>query len=276
MLFRKSGERVSPVALNVFKNGVALVLFVATLPVIGVCFFPADSTTKDWITLLVSGAIGIGVADSLFFASLNRLGASNSAIVDCLYSPFVILCAWLHLREKIGLTILLAMGLMAGAILVGTWEPGPAASKANRRQLASGVALGICAMFLMAIGIVLAKPVLAHSNGWWVTTVRLCGGGALLAVHGATRKHRSDVLRCLRPSREWFYTVPAAIVGAYIALILWIQGMKYTYASIASVLNQMSTIFILILAAVFLKERVTARKVLAIGMAFVGALIVAV
>ncbi|MBI5536391.1 MAG: DMT family transporter [Deltaproteobacteria bacterium] len=275
MFFRKSGERVTPVALNVFKNTVGMVLFLVTLPILGITFFPSGQSTSDWLVLLLSGAIGIGVADSLFFASLNRLGASNSAIVDCLYSPFVILCAWLYLRESIGLSILVAMAMMAGAILVGTWEPKKAASGLTRKQLLSGIVLGIAAMFLMAVGIVLAKPVLAHANGWWVTTVRLLGGGVLLMVHGMTRRHRADVIRCFRPSRQWLYTVPAAVVGAYIALIMWIQGMKYTFASIASVLNQMSTIFVLILAAVFLKERVTVRKVIAIAMAFAGAVIVA-
>jgi drug/metabolite transporter (DMT)-like permease len=276
MFFRKSGEHVAPVALNLFKNSVALGLFLITLPLIGVQFFPADQSMKDWLTLLASGAIGIGVADSLFFASLNRLGASNSAIVDCLYSPFVVLSAWLYLREPVGIAVMVAVLLMAGAILVGTWEPRRSSKKLSRAQIAWAVFLGVVAMALMAIGIVLAKPVLAHANGWWVTTVRLLGGASLLSVHGMTRGHRAQVLGCFRPSRAWFYTIPAAIVGSYVALILWILGMKYTYASVASVLNQTSTVFILILAGLFLKERITFRKVIAIGMAFAGALLVAV
>lgn len=276
MFYRKSGEHVQPVALNLFKNSVGLALFLVTLPLLGIPMLPADQGRQEWLVLFASGAIGIGVADSLFFASLNRLGASNSAIVDCLYSPFVVLCAWLYLHEPIGLPVLLAMALMAGAILVANWEPRRAPSTLNRSQIVQGVALGIVAMLLMAVGIVLAKPVLAHANPWWVTAVRLLGGAALLGVHGLMRSQRADVVRCFRPNRAWWFTVPAAVIGSYVALILWIFGMKYTYASIASVLNQMSTIFIVILAGIFLKERISARRVAAIVMAFAGAVIVAV
>jgi drug/metabolite transporter (DMT)-like permease len=276
MFFRKSGEHVQPVALNLFKNSVALVLFLITLPLLGVPLLPAEQGRQDWLVLLLSGAIGIGIADSLFFASLNRLGASNSAIVDCLYSPFIVLSAWLYLHEPIGIPILLAMALMALAILVANWDPGRLRSAPSRAHIAQGVVLGVVAMALMAVGIVVAKPVLSRANPWWVTTVRLMGGALFLAVHGSMRAHRADVLKCFKPSRAWWYTIPAAVVGAYIALILWIFGMKYTYASIASVLNQMSTIFVVLLAAFFLKERITARKVVAIVMAFAGAVIVAV
>ena len=41
--------------------------------------------------MVVSGALGIGVADTMFFECLERLGASKTAVVECLYSPVVIL-----------------------------------------------------------------------------------------------------------------------------------------------------------------------------------------
>jgi drug/metabolite transporter (DMT)-like permease len=49
--------------------------------------------------------------------------------------------------------------------------------------------------------------------------------------------------------------------------------MKYTTASRAAILNQMSTIFIFILAAVFLKEKITTNKAVAICLAVSGALL---
>jgi drug/metabolite transporter (DMT)-like permease len=57
---------------------------------------------------------------------------------------------------------------------------------------------------------------------------------------------------------------------------VWIAGMKHTQASIASALNQMSTIFIFVLAAIFLKEKVTRTKLLAVVLAMLGALLVSV
>ena len=271
ILFRKSGEHVSPVALNLFKNAVGLGLFLVTLPLLGVPLIPEQASWRDWTALVASGVIGIAVADSMFFASLNRLGAGNVAIVDSLYSPFVIVCAFVYLREPVTASVLGAMVLVTAAILVGTWRP---RMPGVRRQVVGGVALGLGAVFFMAVALVLLKPVLAHSDPWWVTTVRLMAGTAFLAVQAAGKRHRADVWRSFRPGRGWLVTVPAALVGCYLAMITWIWGMKYTYASTASILNQMSTIFVLVLAAIFLRERVTMRRAAAVAMAFAGAVLV--
>jgi drug/metabolite transporter (DMT)-like permease len=61
----------------------------------------------------------------------------------------------------------------------------------------------------------------------------------------------------------------------YFALLFWIAGFKYTYASLAAILNQTSVIFALILASVFLKERFTRRKLAAVVLAFAGVAIIA-
>jgi drug/metabolite transporter (DMT)-like permease len=284
IMFRKGGEQVPPVALNFFKDAVALLLFLVTLPLIGRSLAPPECGWREWVTLLVSGALGIGIADSLFFASLNRLGAVGSAVVDSLYSPFVVLCAFLYLAEPLRLPVVVGAALMVGAIIIGTAQtvaapdaPTAAAAPAahhERREAAVGVALGLGAMALMAIGIVIAKPVLNRVDPWWAATVRVIGGTALLAVQALFPRHRAAVVACFRPSRVWRFTIPAAVIGAYLAMVIWVMGFKYTTAGVAGVLNQTSSIFVLILAALFLRERITARKAVAIGMAFAGAVVV--
>jgi drug/metabolite transporter (DMT)-like permease len=52
--------------------------------------------------------------------------------------------------------------------------------------------------------------------------------------------------------------------------------MKYTLVSLAAILNQLSTVFIFLLAAIFLKEPVTVSRILAILLATVGAILAAV
>jgi len=264
ILFKKSGELVPPVVLNLFKGSVGLVLFLATMLVFGLPLFPADASRADWIVLLLSGAIGIGIADSLLFAALNRLGAGRNAIVDCLYSPLVILCSIVYLAEPLSAWLFVAIGGMIGAILIGTWRPATVSDPAELKSIRIGVGLGALSQLLMAIGIVMAKPVLDTSEPWWATTVRLVGGWGFLIVHGLMPAHRRSTIRAFTPGRQWLLTVPASVVGTYLALIFWILGMKYTYTTTASVLNQMSTIFMLVLATLFLKEALTWRKVVAI------------
>jgi drug/metabolite transporter (DMT)-like permease len=64
------------------------------------------------------------------------------------------------------------------------------------------------------------------------------------------------------------------VLGSYLALICWIAGMKYTKVGIAAILNQTSTMYILILAAIFLRERFTMRKLVASLVAVAGIILV--
>lgn len=274
ILFRKSGDTVPPVALNLFKGVVGLTLSLVTMAVLGVPFFPASASALDWTILAASGIVGIGIADTIFFVSLNRLGAGRIAIVDCLYSPFVILCSFLYLHEPLGVPLLAAVVLMGLAIFIGTWSPDPT-QRTLPRDLHVGVLLGILATFLMAAGIVAVKPILNRSDVWWALSVRLAAGVAFLAIQGSLPRHRASVLAALRPTRQWRITIPAAFVGTYLSIFFWTMGMKYTMTTIASVLNQLSNLFILVLAWLFLRERLGPRQWIAIAMG-VGAGVLAV
>lgn len=45
--------------------------------------------------------IGIGLADTLYFRALNRLGAGRMGIVGNFYSPFVLVLSFVFLGERL-------------------------------------------------------------------------------------------------------------------------------------------------------------------------------
>jgi len=116
ILFKKSGESVQPVALNMFKNVFAMILIVPTMYILGDSL-TGNFTWAEVILLLVSGALGIGIADTLFFKSLNLLGAGLSAIVDCLYSPSIIILAFFWLGERLAIIQILVLLMILSAVL---------------------------------------------------------------------------------------------------------------------------------------------------------------
>jgi drug/metabolite transporter (DMT)-like permease len=68
--------------------------------------------------------------------------------------------------------------------------------------------------------------------------------------------------------------LPGTVLGSFLSLIFWIAGMKYTQAGVAAILNQTSTIHILVLSAIFLGEPLTRRKMGAAALALTGILMV--
>ena len=279
LFFRKSGERATPVALNLFKGVTALLLLVPTMLLVDSHPMTVGHSRADWLWLAASGIIGIGIADTLFFASLNRLGAGRSAIVNCLYSPLVVLCSAALLSEPVGLALAGGAALMVTGILLESnpfasgATPGAAAIVARREQRI-GVALGVASMLMMAVGIVLAKPVLEHSDVMWASVVRVAGGTAVVALVGLHPKHHAAIRRTFAPSRQWLYTVPGAVIGTYLAMVVWLAGVKYTNAGVAAVLNQTSTLLVPLLAAPTLGEKLTRRKLGAVVLGFAGAVVV--
>jgi len=270
ILFKKSGDNFSPMALNLFKCTVTLVLLILTLLLCGIDFFP-EKPAYDWIMFCVSGLLGIALADTLFFIALSRLGAGMTAIVDCLYLPIVIFISFVFLDEILGIKGLLGAALVFTAIFVGS------ASKKGITvtgiDFFVGIILGIFAISLIAGSIVMLKRLLEDTNVLWASFARVLAGTIGLYLVVLLSPGRKKLLAELYPSKTWFSALPASVAGNYLAMIAWLAGMKYTMVSVAAVLNQLSTVFIFILAAIFLKEPVTLPRVSATILAVSGAIL---
>jgi drug/metabolite transporter (DMT)-like permease len=271
VLFKKSGESVHPVALNFFKGVVAMILYVPTLALAGVSL--VQDYPLSWYALLIaSGVIGLALGDSLLFKSLNMIGAGASALVSCLYSPFIIFLSWLWIDERLSWIQLAGVVLILAAVVEATRGEGGTQQKTRRRF--AGVVWGIAAVASMAVGVVMIKPILDQAPLLWSLQVRLIGGVAALALFLWVNPARKEILRSLtvKGSRTW--TASSSFIGGYLAMVVWLGGIKLTKASIASALNQTNTIFILVFAALILHERITAARVVAILLAGAGALLV--
>jgi drug/metabolite transporter (DMT)-like permease len=272
ILLKRSGESVSPFALNIFRVVVSTALLLPTLVLAGQAFWPGS--LRDVLILFASGIIAIAISDTLFHMSLNIVGAGISSVIDCLYAPLTVLFAAAVLGERLRTLQLLGMALVVVGVFTAAKHEPPRG--VTPRQLTLGVVWGVLAMITLAFGIVIAKPVLNHSPVLWATTMRQVGCLCVMGPAALLSPRRREILTVLRPSRAWRFSLPAAVLGSYLALLCWIAGMKYTKVGAAAILNQSSTIYVLILAAVFLKEPFTRRKSLAALLAAAGiALVIA-
>lgn len=270
ILFRKAGENVGPIALNLFKNVLSLILFCVSVLVVGQSLF-RDVPFSHYALLLLSGAIGIGVSDVLFFMTLNRLGAGLLAIVDTSYSPFIILLSFVFLGERLNSNQLIGVALIVGAVLGVSGMTGPTRERSGR-QLAIGITLGISQTLTQAISIVMIKQLLEDSPLIWANCWRLVGGIIASLIVLPFMPASSRRFASLRDRRNWPLLLGGATLGSYIALLCWLAGMKYTQASIAAALNQTSTLWIFLFAVWLLKEPITWKRLvgLVIGVAGVA------
>lgn len=288
IMFKRGGEEISPMALNLFKNLVSVALLIVTLPLAGSLLAPtynltafftpfSQLTQSEFLLLCASGILGIAVADSMLFASLNRIGVTRITIVDCLYSPSIIGFSWLLLGEQIsGSHVIGAILIVSGILfssLVGRKEVEIGAVAPTELWL--GIFYGILAIVSMAVGIVMVKPLLERLPLLWSTLLRVLAGSLALAAWMGIND-RKELKAAVTPAPAWRFNLPGAFLGSYVSMVFWIAGFKYTKeASIAGLLNQATIIFALPLSVLFLGERATWPKLIGVGLAATGVLFVA-
>ena len=272
ILFRIAGDTIHPLAMNLFKNWLALGLLAVTAVLAGSA---VPSVTPGTVGMFVlSGVLGIALSDWLFLTALVKLGAELTAIVDCAYSPFVIGLSFLFLGERMNGLQVVGVVLIVGAVLLITQKKSD--EKISRKALLSGVGIGVISMLFTAAGIVMVKPLLSSTPVLWASLFRMVGGAAAGTILWGAHPRRKEILRQLRSGANFRILIPASILSAYLSVLIWMAGMKYTEASIASALNQLNTIFIFLLAAVILKEKITPLKLAAVILAIAGAILVSV
>jgi len=273
ILFRRAGSKVAPIPLNLFKSTVGLLLLLLTMAVIGEPSWQQTST-RDLVILAISGVIGVALADTVFFYALNILGASRLAVVGAIYMPFVVLLSFVFLGDRFGPLQWFGSALAILAVVLASLPQGETGERPRRFVL--GAALGMLALGLMAVGIVMAKPALDRTPVVWASTLRL--GAAVVAMIPvlALLPARRTYFAPFRPTRIWSVILPGAVIGTYLAYMLWLGGIKYTDVSVAAILNQLHVIYTVILAAIFLGERLTLPKLAGVALAVAGSVLVVV
>ena len=272
IFIKRAGETYPPFALNLFRVGVSSGLLVLTTLAAGQDLLPAGVPLRTYLLLILSGVIAIGLADTMFHRGLNIVGAGVSAIIDCLYAPLVAAFAFLLLGERMSPSHLIGMGLIIGGVLTASRITPPEGG--TRREQIRGILWASGAMVALTLGVVIAKSVLADVPVLWATTVRQVGALGFMAVAAVVSPQRRAYLGVFRPRAGFRFAMAGTLLGSYLSLMLWLAGMKYTQAGIAAIINQTSSIFVLVFASLFLKEAFGRRKFLAAALAFGGILLV--
>jgi len=271
ILMRISGLTIPPLPLTLFRSFVAIVGFVVVL------LFTDDSLLPNydamtWLRLVASAILGISIADTLFAAALNRLGASLQALADCIYAPSVAVVGFFLFGE--GLT---AWELIGGALVISGVFVGMVKTKEidDPRDLIVGTVLAAGAHVIMALGILMVRDVIREGSMIWIAAFRFIVATAGLALFALARGKVDDITMGFRRRDTWKHMIPMGLLGSFLATLLWIAGFKYETPGRAAIYNQMSTVFIILLAWLILKEKMTPRKLAGVALAIAGALLVA-
>ena len=271
ILFDISTKNFTAIQLNVLKNFIGVFGFILTIVLFSI---PSPNfSQQDIFTLALSGFLGILIADGLFLESLRRLGSGISAVVSTIYTPTVFIIAFILFNETINLHSYIGGVLVLGGITISVFQPPKTIKK---RDLYIGILFGIIANILTAYSVLIIKPIMKNNSVIYVALYRFSIGFIFGILINILKSGIKQVIQKFKQGLTNQYVILGAFLGTYLSVIFWLAGYKYTLAGRAAIYNQLSTVFIIILARVFLKEPMTSKKIIGVSLAIFGAMIVSV
>jgi drug/metabolite transporter (DMT)-like permease len=270
ILFKIAGDSIRPLALNWYKTALTSLLLLPFLFAQGL----GGLTGNGMAMALLSGVLGIAVSDTLFFVALDRLGASQTAIVDCFYAPCAMLSAWAMLGEMPRAVQVAGALCVISAVLVVSLDRGRSRVNVDRRRLVTGFLAGVAAMATMGVSITVMKPILAHGSVWVVTELRALAALAVLTAAMALGRDWREQFASLGWHGAWRHALPASFLGNVVSMVFWVAAFKYTSVNSAAILNQTNMVFVVIMATWILKEPFSRHRLVGTALAFSGAVMV--
>ena len=167
ILFDLSSNKFNPLQINIVKNSLGVIGFIITIFILNIPY--PNFSNKSLIILVISGIIGVGVADLLFLDSLNKIGSSFSAIVATIYAPTVFIIANIFFDEIITLNVYIGTILVLGGIIVSTYNSPRLISS---HHLVTGVFYGVLAQILTALSVLSVKPIMVDNPILYVALIR--------------------------------------------------------------------------------------------------------
>ncbi|QDZ39179.1 DMT family transporter [Euhalothece natronophila Z-M001] len=259
VVYSRLGEQLSPLFLNFLKGAIALFLLGITLLITsnGVPYLPRYSI----IILTISGVIGVGFGDTVFFSSLKYLGARRALLFETLAPPLAAIIALIFLQEALSVYSWLGIGLTLVGVATVISERA-SNQDITRNELIVGSLLGLGGAIAQAVGAVLSRVAFTDFDvsPLWSTTIRLTAGTLFLIPLLYPLRQELQIPSLKWSWRLWTIIFLTAFASTYLAIWLQQISLKFTATGIAQTLSSTSPLFVLPIVA-FLKEPITLRAV---------------
>lgn len=270
ILFRRSGKTLPAVELNLFKNSLSLLLLSLTILALYGPTVPAFTAREVGVAVL-SGFLGMAIADTFYLKALNLMGAARTGIVSALYSPFVVLLSAIFLGETLSFRQWVGFFLVMAGIVLVTGRRGR--TEVESADVKRGTLYAVMAMAAMAAGIVMVKELLEQRPFLWTVELRILGGWAGLVLFITLRRGWPQALARYRQPQPWGVILTATLLASYLGILLWLAGYKLIPASVAAILNETNSSFIVLLAWLVLGESIGRRKLAGLLLTVAGVML---
>ena len=263
ILFKRLGEKISPLAMTLAKGLISVVLLGLALVLTGYNSLPQQAL----LLLIVSGLLGIALGDTFFFAALQDLGPHLLVLLLMLGQVLTIVLALIFLGEMPTQSVWLGILLVILGIAIVMWTRLSEEKQASRLR---GIAFGLLSVICLSLSIIMAKKGLESISAIQATFIRMLAGTTGMMFFGLGTR---QIKRWAKPFQDFkltgLFLVSVGVItfgGFWLSLV----AIKYVDVSVANTLNSTEPLFVLPLAAIFLKEKIRFNSIIGTAIATLG------
>ena len=221
---------------------------------------------RSWKTLLALGVIGVGVHNAVAYLGLNYTTATNALILNSFIPVMVITLSWIFLRERLTPLQLCGVGVSLAGVLMILTRGNPAiltSFKLNPGDLFLILAMALWSIYTIGLR---WRPVGLHMLTF-LFVLMVIGDLAVLplfAVEFAIGRHM-----VVTPANVAAIAM-VALTSSVLAYIFWNQGVAQVGANVAGLFVHLIPVFGIVLAWIFLDERLALFHVVGIALILSG------
>ncbi len=235
--------------------------------------FPVPRTAPEWLGLVSLGFFGVFLYNAIFFTALAWTTAANGALIVALNPALTaaLSAAWLKedIRPLQAAGLLVSFLGVAVVVTQGSWE------SVRRMSFNRGDVLMLGAPLAWALYSICGKRVLDRFPfSPLAATAYAALFGAMMLAPAAVAERLATGRPAAFSLAGWLAVLQLALLGTVLGFVWWYEGVKALGAGRAAVFVNLVPLFGVVLAALFLGERLTGAEA-AGGVLIVGGVSVA-
>lgn len=270
---RTQSFKVSPGLMNAIRCTASALMFWVALAVFGSVEAYTFLSLNEWLLLTGSVVIGISFGDTLYLWSIREIGPSRTmALVGVVPLPTLVF-EYLLLDQPFPARFVAGCFLVVAGVACLSRRDA-AVVEAVPPNLKFGVILSLSATVLWGLSTVMIKPAIANLTPVEANSIRMPLVAAVLFGGYILARPRDASARPALTARTTFIVAATGLLGMGLGSYLFLKSIAMIGPTKTAVLGALAPVFTMLIAAAFLKERITKLVMLGVVLCVWGVMMV--